>query len=88
MTLDKLREALKDNKISYSSVETKELYNLFMFTTVNLQMDMKSLDYYYIMDVEELVNSDMPEDELETLKNQGWAFTEDGKNLVLYLKNN
>ena len=82
MTLDKLREALKDNKISYSSVETKELYNLFMFTTVNLQMDMKSLDYYYIMDVEELVNSDMPEDELETLKNQGWAFTEDGKNLV------
>lgn len=87
MTLDKLKEALKDNKISYSSVETKELYNIFKFAYVNLQMDNKTLDYYYEIDAEELGNSELPDSELETLKKQGWAFSDNKKSLILYLKN-
>lgn len=87
MSLDKLKEALKDNEISYSSVDTSELYNIFRFATVNLEMDNKTLDYYYEINAEELANSDLPDAELETLKKQGWAFSENNKFLVLYLKN-
>jgi len=87
MTLDKLKETLKDNKASYSSIETKDLYNIFGFVTVNLQMDNKTLDYYYEINVNELLDSDIPNEELETMRKQGWAFSDNGKYLVLYLKN-
>jgi hypothetical protein len=87
MTLDKLKEALKDNKISYSSVPTSELYNIFRFASVNLEMDNKTLDYYYEINAEELGNSELPDEELETLKIQGWAFDKSNRFLVLYLKN-
>lgn len=87
MTLDKLKETLKDNKASYSSIETKDLYNIFGFVTVNLQMDNKTLDYYYEINVNELLDSDMPDEELETMRKQGWAFSDNEKYLVLYLKN-
>lgn len=87
MTLDKLKETLKDNKASYSSIETKDLYNIFGFVTVNLQMDNKTLDYYYEINVNELLDSDMPNEELETMRKQGWAFSDNEKYLVLYLKN-
>lgn len=86
MTLEKLKEALKDNEVSYSSVDTSELYNIFKFATVNLEMDYQTLDYYYEIDAKELGESEMPESELETLKKQGWAFTKNNKHIILYLK--
>lgn len=87
MSLDELKETLKDNKVEYCSVSTAELVNIYKFVNVNLQMDFQTLDYYYEINVNELLESDFPSSELETLKKQGWAFTEDNKFLVLYLKN-
>jgi hypothetical protein len=87
MTLKELKEALKDNEISYSYISTAELVNIYKFVNVNLQMDSQTLDYYYEIDVEELLNSDFPSSELETLKKQGWAFNKENNFLNLYLKN-
>lgn len=87
MNLEELKETLKDNKVEYCSVSTAELVNIYKFVNVNLQMDFQTLDYYYEINVNELLESDFPSSELETLKKQGWAFTEDNKFLVLYLKN-
>lgn len=86
MTFEELKEALKGNEISYSSISTAELANIYQFVECKLQMDYQSLDYFYEIDVENMINSDFPSSELETLKNQGWAFTNDDKKIILYLK--
>ena len=88
MSLDELKGILGDNKVSYSSIGLTSLANISRFVNVRLQMDNKSLDYYYEMDVDELLKSHMPNDELEVLKEQGWSFSDDNKMLILYLKNN
>lgn len=88
MSLDELKGILGDNKVSYSSIGLTSLANISRFVNVRLQMDNKSLDYYYEMDVDELLKSHMPSDELEVLKEQGWSFSDDNKMLILYLKNN
>lgn len=86
MTLGELKEALKGNKIAYSSVSTAELANIYKFVDVDLQMDSQAQDYYYEINVDELLNSDFPSTELETLKKQGWAFSDDNNFLIVYLK--
>ena len=88
MTLDELKEALESNTLSYSRVDTSALVNIMKFVDVKLEMDRHTLDYYYKMSVAELVKSEMPTDELETLKKQGWSFSDDKKSLIVYLKNN
>jgi hypothetical protein len=50
-------------------------------------MDRRTFDYYYEMKVDELLKSEFPKEELETLKNQGWSFSDGNKNLILYLNN-
>ena len=88
MSLDELKDILGDNKVSYSSIKLTSLANISRFVNVRLQMDNKSLDYYYEMNVDDLLKSDMPNDELEVMKEQGWSFSNDNKFLILYLKNN
>lgn len=88
MNKDDLKEALKDNQLSYSTVKMSEMANIMKFANVELNMDRTTLDYYYTIDVDELVNSEMPKEELDTLKKQGWSFSDDGKQLILFLKNN
>ena len=51
MSLDELKGILGDNKVSYSSIGLTSLANISRFVNVRLQMDNKSLDYYYEMDV-------------------------------------
>lgn len=87
MTLDDLKEALGENTLVYSSVKMAEMANIIPFVNVDLKMDRKSFDYYYEMNVDELVSSEMPIGELESLKKQGWSFSDDRKKLVLFLKN-
>lgn len=86
MNLNDLKEALKGNEISYSSISTAELVNIYQFVEFDLQMDNKTLDYFYEIDVDDLIHSDFPNSELEALKKQGWAFTNDEKKIILYLK--
>ncbi len=88
VSLDELKDILGDNKVSYSSIKLTSLANISRFVNVRLQMDNKSLDYYYEMNVDELLKSHIPSDELEVMKEQGWSFSNDNKFLILYLKNN
>ena len=87
MDFEKLNEALGENTISYSKIAMYQVNNIMKFVEITLQIDKSSLDYYYEIDVDELLNSNMPIDELETLKKQGWAFNEDKKKLILFLRN-
>ncbi len=87
MQLKDLKEALKDNQLSYSTISAAAMANIIPFANVELKMDEESLDYYYKINVEDLLASDMPNDELETLKSQGWSFSDDSKSLIVYLNN-
>jgi hypothetical protein len=43
------------------------------------------LDYYYEIDVGDLLKSNITKDELDTLKKQGWAFNDNNKKIILYI---
>ncbi len=87
MSLEELKSALGSNTLSTSSVSASALANIMKFVDVKLLMDRHTFDYYYEMKVDELLKSEFPKEELETLKNQGWSFSDDDKNLILYLNN-
>ena len=88
MSIGELREALSGNTLSYTTVNVASMVNIIKFVNVELQMDKHTFDYYYEIDVDKLVKSDMPKEELETLREHGWSFSNDGKSLILYLKGN
>ena len=88
MTLEELKEILGENTLSYSKVSLAELANIMPIVEVNLEMDKHSLDYYYQIDVNELLESKMTKEEVEMLKEQGWSFNDDKTKIILFLKNN
>ena len=88
MTLEELKEILGENTLSYSKVSLAELANIMPIVEVNLEMDKHSLDYYYQIDVNELLESKMTKEEVEMLKEQGWSFDDDKTKIILFLKNN
>jgi len=85
MTLGELKNALGDNKTAKYPISAAELYNIQMYVNPSLEMDRGTLDYYYSIDVNELLASDMPVDDLEDLKKQGWSLTQNDKDLILYI---
>lgn len=87
MSLEELKSALGDNTLSTSSVSASALVNIMKFVDVELLMDKHTFDYYYEIKVDELLKSKFPKEELETLKSQGWSFSQDNKKLILYLNN-
>lgn len=87
MSLDELKNSLDGNTLSFYSVSFSALANIMKFVDVKLLMDKHTFDYYYEINVDDLLKSNLPTEELETLKNQGWAFSENNKSLILYLKN-
>ena len=88
MTLNDLKDKLGDNEISYSAIKYCTLINIMKFVNISLEMDRQTFDYYYKIDVDELLNSEITDDEFEILDDQGWAFSDDDKSLILYLKSN
>jgi len=84
MTLDDLNNAIGENKIEFRKIGAPEIANIMGHVNVTLEMDEKSLDYYYNINVNELLESDMPLDDLDDLKEEGWAFDESKKNIVIF----
>ena len=56
-----------------------------MYVQVNLELDRGTLEHYYRISVDELLNSKMPVSDLDDLKSQGWAFDENRDNLIIFL---
>jgi hypothetical protein len=84
MTNAELKELFKGNKKSDSKkITAAALTNIAKFVMPNLCMDDKTLDYYYEVGIDELLESDMPLAEYEVMKEQGWKIK--GNNLVIYL---
>lgn len=77
MTKEKLLELFKDNKLSDSKrISAAALANIIKFAAVNLRMDDKTLDYYYDVSIDELLGSEMPDEEYNVMKEQGWTINE------------
>jgi hypothetical protein len=84
MTNTELKELFKGNKKSDSKkISAAALANISKFATVNLRMDDKTLDYYYEVNIDELIESEMPKAEYEVMKEQGWKIK--ANNLIIYL---
>jgi hypothetical protein len=77
MTKEGLIELLKKNKLSDSKkISAAALANIIKFAAVNLRMDDKTLDYYYDVSIDELLGSEMPDEEYNVMKEQGWTINE------------
>ena len=77
MTKEGLIELLRGNKLSDSKkISAAALANIIKFAAVNLRMDDKTLDYYYDVSIDELLGSEMPDEEYNVMKEQGWTVNE------------
>ena len=84
MTLEELTNAIGENKVGFKKIGAAELSNIMDYVGVSLEMDRQSFDYYYNIKVDELLESDMPINDLDDLKEEGWAFDETRQNIVIF----
>ena len=84
MTKNELIELLKDNNLNEKHyISAAALANIIKFANVSLQMDSDTLDYYYEVNIDELVGSEMPEEEYKVMKEQGWAIKGNYLNILI-----
>jgi hypothetical protein len=84
MTKNELIELLKDNNLNEKHhISAAALANIVKFANVSLQMDGDTLDYYYEVDIDELVESEMPQAEFTVMKDQGWGIK--NNKLLIYI---
>ena len=86
MKKEDFKSAIEDNKVIARHVTTAEVAKITPYAHVNLEIDSGSLDYYYSINLEELLDSDISGDTLDEIKDQGWAFDEKKENIIIYLK--
>lgn len=85
MSKKELETLLKDNSSEIAhELSASDIVDLRPFVNVSLQIDKKTLDYYYEIDVDELLNSKMSFENYETLQKQGWSLIDN--KLILILK--
>ena len=85
MRKEELYASLNGNKFKVSNLKSSELANIMRYVKAELKLDEHSFDYYYEIDVNELVNSQMPSNDFEDLKNEGWFFNETKEKIILFL---
>lgn len=85
MDKEELEKLFGDNKLTYISFKAASLVNIMNFVSVLLQIDDETLDYYYEIDVNELLESDLPKEEYNVMKDQGWSFNKDRDKLIINL---
>lgn len=87
MSLEEIKTVFGSNRLSYNKISAVDLANISKFVEVKLQMDKSTLDYYYEINVSDLTKSKITSGELETMQKQGWSFSNDSKNLIIFLIN-
>ena len=85
MNKEELEKEIGSNTLSAANIQATTLANIGKFVKVSLLMDKDSLDYYYEIDVDELLSSKMPTMELGMLKKGGWSFSKDKKKIIVFL---
>jgi hypothetical protein len=86
MTKEEFKSAIEDNDVIARHMTTAEVAKMTPYVHVNLDIDSGTLDYYYSISMEELLDSSIPDDVLDELKDQGWAFDERKENIIIFLK--
>ena len=86
MRKNELENALSGNTFKFTTSKSTEIANIMRYVNVELKMDTSSLDYYYEIDVDSLLSSQMPLNDLEDLKNEGWYFSGDKKKIIKFIK--
>lgn len=85
MTKEELDEAIGGNKTATRHITASELANIMEYVPVELKLDRKTLDNYYRIGISELLNSKMPVSDLNTLKEQGWAYDGNRESIIIFL---
>lgn len=85
MTREELDSAIGENRVTSRHMTTAEVTNLMMYVQVNLELDRGTLEHYYSINVDELLDSQMPVSDLDDIKSQGWAYDETRDNIIIYL---
>ena len=84
MTKKELKELLKGNSPKEKhNLSSSDFLNIGRFANVSLLMDKSTFDYYYEIDINELLGSKIPEEEYEVIKDQGRSIK--GEKIILYL---
>jgi hypothetical protein len=86
MTKEEFKSAIENNDVIARHMATAEVAKITPHVHVNLDIDSATLDYYYSINMEELLNSDIPDDVLDELKEQGWALDDRKENIIIFLK--
>lgn len=87
MTLKDVEDVLGENKLSYAKLTMSDIASIMEYVEATLLIDKECLDYYYEIDVNDLISSSMPAYLLDDLKRLGWSFNSDKSKLLIYLKN-
>jgi hypothetical protein len=84
MTKNELKELLKDNSVNEKhKINASAFVNIGLFVPIKLEMDKRSFDLYYEIDIGTLINSKLPNEEYEVLKDQGWSVV--GEKIIVYI---
>ena len=86
MSIEELKDKFKINEPSYGNIDMIQLSNVIKYCKVSLELDAKTLDYYFSIDIKALCECDIPSDEIDELVNSGWALNEHKNSLILYVK--
>ena len=85
MNKSDVEEIFGNNKVTFSKVEISDLIDIMKYVSLDIKMDKISLDYYYIINVNELLTSAMPIEIVKRMGKNGWSFDEEQENLILYI---
>lgn len=85
MDLSQIEEVFSDNKISVGSTKISFLITIGEYVPYTLKIDENNLEYYYSINVDDMTYSPHIEEIIYLLKDDGWALTEDKKELVKYI---
>lgn len=82
-----IKEILSRKEPMFNNVSFPSVAIIMRYVNINLEIDRLSMDYYYEIDAEELSKSNITEEILNQLKDEGWTYDEKTDKIILYLKN-
>ncbi len=84
MTKNDIESILKDNQPSKKVLSASEMVNIMSYVKPKVEIDRNSMEYYYKISIDDLVNSEMPLSDLDDLKNEGWSIDTNSESIILF----
>ena len=84
--LAQIENIFSENKISTGSVKIAFLITIGEYVPYTLKIDENNLEYFYSINVNDMLYSPHIEEIIYLLKDDGWALTEDKEELIKYVE--